>query len=82
MDENKRMLEGVVISDSMDKTIVVKVERVTRHPRLEKVLHTFKKFKVHDEANLAKVGDKVEFYETRPISKTKYMCLNRVLSAN
>lgn len=82
MDENKRIIEGVVISDSMDKTVVVKVERVTRHPRLEKVMHTFKKFKVHDETNSAKVGDRIEFYECRPISKTKYMRLHRVLSAN
>ena len=82
MEDKKRLIEGVVVSDGMDKTIVVKVERVYRHPRLEKVMRTFKKFKVHDENNVAKVGDRIEFYECRPISKTKYMCLSRVISGN
>ena len=82
METNKRIIEGIVVSDSMDKTVVVKVERVYRHPHLEKVMYSFKKFKVHDEENVAKIGNKIEFYQCRPISKTKYMRLSRVISSN
>ena len=79
METKKRIITGTVVSDAMDKTIVVKVERVFRHPRFEKVMRTFKKYKVHDENGIAKVGDKVEISQVRPISKTKYMTLNCVV---
>ncbi len=75
----KRLLSGVVVSDKMDKTVVVKLQRTYKHPLLGKTMRSFKKYKVHDEANEAKQGDLVEFYEGRPVSKTKYMYLGRVI---
>lgn len=68
---NKKRLEGVVTSDKMDKTIVVKVTRYIKHPKYGKYYTVDKKFKAHDEANAHKIGDKVTIEETRPISKDK-----------
>lgn len=62
---------GVVISDKMEKTITVKVNRVVRHPVYNKMVRTATKFKAHDEKREAKLGDTVKIEETRPISKTK-----------
>ncbi len=62
---------GVVVSDKMQKTIVVRVRRKARHARYGKVVEHAKKFKVHDEKNEAKVGDHVRIAETRPLSKDK-----------
>ncbi len=62
---------GVVISDKMDKTITVQVDRVSRHPVYNRSIRKATKFKAHDEANTAKVGDVVRIQETRPLSKTK-----------
>jgi len=62
---------GVVISDKMDKTITVQVDRVIRHPVYNKMVRTATKFKAHDEKNSAKIGDVVKIEETRPLSKTK-----------
>ncbi len=62
---------GVVVSDKMDKTIVIKVERITKHSLYNKVIKKFIKFKAHDEKNEAKTGDKVRIVETRPLSKDK-----------
>jgi small subunit ribosomal protein S17 len=67
----KRILEGVVVSDKNDKTIVVKVERRLRHPVLKKTVRLSKKYHAHDEKNAAKTGDVVRIEETRPISKQK-----------
>jgi small subunit ribosomal protein S17 len=78
----RRMLTGQVVSDKMDKTVVVLVERTYTHPRLKKVMRTAKKYKVHDEAESSTVGDIVEIYEGRPISKTKYMYLGRIVKAH
>ncbi len=75
-----RLFVGEVISDKMDKTIVVKVSRTFKFPLLNKIVTRAKKYKVHDEREEANVGDTVEFRECRPISKTKHMILNRVLS--
>ncbi|MFP3903219.1 MAG: 30S ribosomal protein S17 [Armatimonadota bacterium] len=75
-----RILEGVVIGDSMDKTIVVGVERLARHPLYEKVLRRTTKFHVHDENNECSVGDRVLIAECRPLSKTKSWRLKEVLS--
>jgi len=63
--------EGVVVSDKMDKTIVVRLERTTRHPLYGKVLRRGTKVKVHDERNEARVGDVVAITECRPLSKEK-----------
>jgi small subunit ribosomal protein S17 len=67
----KRILEGVVVSDKNDKTIVVQVERRLRHPVLKKTVRLSKKYHAHDEKNEAKVGDTVRIEETRPMSKQK-----------
>jgi small subunit ribosomal protein S17 len=67
----KRVLEGVVVSDKNDKTIVVKVERRLTHPVLKKTVRVTKKYHAHDEKNSAKVGDVVWIEETRPLSKQK-----------
>jgi small subunit ribosomal protein S17 len=67
----KRILQGVVVSDKNDKTIVVKVERRLRHPVLKKTVRLSKKYHAHDENNEAKSGDVVRIQETRPLSKQK-----------
>ncbi|MBF0269425.1 MAG: 30S ribosomal protein S17 [Alphaproteobacteria bacterium] len=67
----RRVLQGVVVSDKMDKTIVVKVERRVMHPIYKKFIKRSKKYHAHDENNLCKMGDVVRIRETKPISKTK-----------
>jgi small subunit ribosomal protein S17 len=62
---------GDVVSDKMNKTIVVRVKRRFQHPRFKKVVTAYSKFYAHDEKNEAKVGDRVRIQETRPLSKTK-----------
>jgi small subunit ribosomal protein S17 len=63
---------GVVTSNKMKKTIVVKVERLVQHARYKRYLRSSKKYKVHDEKNECGIGDKVRIRETRPLSKDKY----------
>lgn len=65
------ILKGVVVSDKMNKTITVAVSRFVKHPLYGKFYNQTKKYKVHDEENKFKVGDRVEIVETRPISKDK-----------
>lgn len=67
----KKVYTGKVISDKMDKTIVVAVERLTRHPLYKKTIKKIAKFKAHDEENKCKAGDKVSIIESRPLSKDK-----------
>ena len=67
----KRVLQGVVVSDKNDKTVVVRVERRFTHPVLKKTIRRSKKYHAHDEANKHKVGDLVAFEESKPISKNK-----------
>jgi len=62
---------GVVVSDKMDKTITVQVERLTHNPRIGKTVKKYSKFKAHDEKGEAKAGNTVRIVETRPLSKTK-----------
>ena len=71
----KRVLQGVVVSDKNDKTIVVKVERRLTHPVLKKTVRLTKKYHAHDEENTAKVGDVVWIEETKPLSKLKRWAL-------
>ena len=78
----KQTFIGEVVSDKMDKTVVVKTERIFMHPQFHKTIRVSKKYKVHDEQKQAKVGDFIEFYEGRPVSKTKYMYLARVIQGN
>lgn len=79
MRERRRALVGVVTSDKMDKTVVVTVERVTRHPLYGKVVKRNTKYKAHDENNSAKIGDTVRIRECRPISKDKSFFVEEVL---
>jgi len=72
---------GVVVSDAMDKTIVVRVETLKMHPRYKKVIRRSTKFHAHDEQNAARVGDIVRIVETRPLSKTKRWRLAEVVEA-
>ncbi len=67
----KRILQGVVVSDKQDKTIVVRVERRLMHPIYKKFIRKSKKYAAHDEANTRKIGDVVRIRECRPISKNK-----------
>lgn len=67
----KRRLRGIIISDRMDKTVVVRIDRVKKHSKYHKRFAVSKKYKVHDAKNEYKVGDKVIIEETRPISKDK-----------
>ncbi len=67
----KRILQGVVVSDEMDKTVVVSVERRVMHPIYKKFIRRSKKYHAHDENNTFKIGDTVRICECRPISKTK-----------
>lgn len=74
-----RVLQGEVVSNAMHKTIVVKVQRTFKHATLGKVIRRSKKYKVHDENNVARVGDLVAMQECRPLSKTKHMVLTQVI---
>jgi small subunit ribosomal protein S17 len=67
----KRLLQGVVVSDKADKTVVVKVERRFTHPVMKKTVRRTKNYQAHDAENRFKVGDTVFIEESRPISKTK-----------
>lgn len=68
---SRRVLQGVVISDKCDKTVVVRVERRVAHPLYKKIVREFKKYAAHDPSNTHKVGDVVKIRESRPYSKTK-----------
>ncbi|RBP44888.1 small subunit ribosomal protein S17 [Garciella nitratireducens DSM 15102] len=68
---NRKVREGKVVSDKMDKTIVVEVETFVRHPLYGKSVKKATKFKAHDENNQCKIGDRVRIMETRPLSKDK-----------
>ncbi|MBL4588174.1 30S ribosomal protein S17 [Candidatus Babeliales bacterium] len=77
--KQERSFEGYVVSDKMQKTIVVKVQRTFKHPLLGKIIRKSKKYKVHDELMHAKDGDFVKIVETRSLSKTKHMRLVEVI---
>ncbi|MFN2200548.1 MAG: 30S ribosomal protein S17 [Caldilineaceae bacterium] len=79
MRARRKQLVGTVTSDKMDKTVVVTVERTTRHPLYGKVVKVYKKYKAHDENNEAKEGDVVRICECRPISKTKTYFVQDIL---
>jgi len=71
MAERRKVLSGEVVSDRMDKTITVRVERRIRHAIYERVVRRSKKYHAHDENNQCRIGDQVRIIETRPLSKTK-----------
>ena len=68
----RRVMIGTVVSDKMDKTVVVRVDRRVTHPLYKKIITRSKKFAAHDEQNAFRVGDQVRIQECRPLSKTKY----------
>lgn len=73
---------GDVVSDKMEKTIVVAIENRTRHPKYGKIVVKTKKYKVHDEENKCKIGDRVRIRETRPLSRTKRWTVAEVLESS
>ncbi len=75
----KKTLTGIISSDKMDKTRVVIVSDIVKHPVYKKYVKKIKKFKIHDERNISHAGDKVLFVETRPLSKYKRWNLKKVL---
>jgi small subunit ribosomal protein S17 len=78
-NRHRRTLAGVVVSDKMDKTVVVQVTRRYRHPRYRKYIQERLRYKAHDEQNTAKVGDKVRIVETRPLSAQKRWALQAIV---
>ncbi len=70
---------GVVVSDKMDKTVVIKVERKIFHPRYRKVINRTNRFMAHDETNLCTIGDRIEIVETRPLSRRKRWAVKQIL---
>lgn len=79
MRGQRRTLVGNVVSDKMDKTVVVEVERLARHPLYEKVLRLRKKYKAHDEDNACNIGDVVRIAESRPLSREKRWRVKEIL---
>ena len=79
MRQQRKRLEGIVVSDKMQKGIVVRVERITRHPLYGKVIKKAKKYHAHDESNEARQGDRVRILESKPYSKTKKWVLLDIL---
>ena len=77
----KRTLVGKVVSDKMDKTVTVLIERHVKHPLYGKIIMRSNKYHAHDETNQVKAGDTVEIQEGRPISKTKAWTVTRVVQA-
>ncbi|MBI4515048.1 MAG: 30S ribosomal protein S17 [Deltaproteobacteria bacterium] len=74
-----KVRQGVVVSDKMDKTVVVAVERLVRHPKYKKYLRRQKQYKAHDEQNQCGVGDRVLIAETRPLSRDKRWAVRAIL---
>jgi len=78
---NRKTQIGVVVSDKMDKTVVVKVNRIVKHPVYNKYIRQTAKYKAHDEANDCKVGDRVVIVESRPLSKDKCWKVRQIISS-
>ena len=77
--EQRKTRQGIVVSDKMDKTVVVRIERLTRHPQYNRVVKRAKKFKAHDELNQCSIGDLVKIVETRPLSKDKHWRVTEIV---
>ncbi len=80
MRERRKVLIGEVVSDKMDKTVVVRVDNMRRHPLYGKVIRVSKRFKAHDEDNRCHVGDVVRIVESRPLSREKRWVVTEILS--
>lgn len=72
---------GVVVSDKMEKTVVVKVDRLVKHDLYNKYIKRSVKYKVHDEQNISKIGDRVQIIECRPLSKDKRWALKQIIES-
>ena len=79
---NKKEIVGVVVSDKMDKTVVVKVDSIVKHPVYKKYIKRRAKYKAHDELNSCGIGDKVLIVECRPLSRDKRWRVREVLEKN
>ncbi|HJX37938.1 MAG TPA: 30S ribosomal protein S17 [Anaerolineae bacterium] len=79
MTGRRKSMVGTVISNKMDKTVVVVVERLGRHPLYKKVVKTRKRFKAHDADNACQIGDVVRLVESRPLSKEKHWAVEDIL---
>ena len=79
MNERRKRREGVVVSDKMNKTVVVEVERLVRHATYHKFLRQRRRYKAHDEKNQCRVGDRVRIVETRPLSAEKRWTVQAIL---
>jgi small subunit ribosomal protein S17 len=80
MRERRKVLIGEVVSDKMNKTVVVRVDNMRRHPLYGKVIRVSKRFKAHDEDNRCHVGDVVRIVESRPLSREKRWVVTEILS--
>ncbi len=78
---NRKTQIGLVVSDKMDKTVVVKVDRMVKHPVYSKYIRRTEKYKAHDEQNSCKVGDRVVIVESRPLSKDKCWKVRQIISS-
>ena len=70
-EKTKKILSGVVVSDKMNDTVIVRVDRYVKHPKYQKFIKKSKRYAVHNPGNVKKLGDKVNITEVKPISKTK-----------
>jgi len=78
---NRKTQIGIVVSDKMEKTAVVKVDRLVKHPVYNKYIKRSAKYKAHDEENAAKIGDRVLIVETRPLSKDKRWKIRQIIES-
>ena len=76
---HRKVQIGVVVSDKMDKTVVVKVDRIIKHPVYNKYIKRSAKYKAHDEQNACKTGDRVQITESRPLSKDKCWKVSQII---
>lgn len=79
MKGKRRRMEGVIVSDKMDKTVMVEVTRLQRHRLYKKVIRQRRKFMAHDEENACRVGDRVQIVESRPLSRHKHWVVETIL---
>ena len=77
--KNKKELIGLIVSDKMDKSVVVRVERFVQHKVYKKYIKRYKKYHAHDEQNECRIGDEVKIIETRPLSKHKRFRVTEIL---
>ena len=77
--ETKRQVVGVVVSNKMNKTVIVSVERLVKHPMYQKYIRRQTKFAAHDETNACRIGDKVQITESRPLSHSKRWRVSKIV---